>query len=615
MLNQYTVMQQNAWAGRRFFTAQDRRTGQVVYLIEEPAGGTPEPYTHPSLPPMLETLVESDVRWLTGTIPEGETLEDLRNRGRLSEQDILAVLLSVLDGLTSLVALEPPVVPSYLDPSCIKRDRLNRWVLDYPALAHAPEARMNASVPLGVHPFGVLLYWLMTGQAARRTRVQVTRIPQGASAALQFILIKCLGRSYESLGAVRADVERAGSEHEFRSLIQLIAQQRDQLAAAARVAGRPPEPSVARVATQAPQPPRVWVLPTPSDPVRPLGPVPRQGEAMPIRDVPVVNVDQAPPKESLSLEYRKVPIGGPFIPTDDRPWALPKSQDGFRKFVVPPPPNPVLERAKRWGAVGGVALAAAVLAGVVAWKAGLMPAEIMPAFLKPAHPVSADLGFARAGVQVGSELPPEPAGPGAQPSRPNTGAVVGAPIDPDLAESRRNAEARRQQIAAGGGGAPPPAPVPTTPTPPPARPAPTPPPANPKPAPPVPAPQPENPASGPPPPSPGSVAFLDAQTGGTAILLYLDGNPTGYAYMFPHPRSPYISLGAFNALFARNLYWAPVDGGGIRLFTGDGSHFTTDFDLVAGRLWLRLTPALQQVLGIQLQSATSSEFHFIFRRV
>jgi len=618
-------MQQDVWAGRRFYTAQDRRTGQVVYLVEEPAGGTTQPYSHPNLPPIVEVTADTDVRWLTGALPEGETLEDLRSRGRLTEQDILAVLLSVLDGLCSLALLQPPVVPSYLDPSCIKRDRLNRWVLDYLALAHAPEARMSPALPLGVHPFGVLMYWLMTGQVARRTRVQVTRIPHGASPTLQFILIKCLGKSYPSLSAVRVDVERAGSEHEFRSLIQFIAQQRDHSAADTRVAGRPPEPSVARVATQAPQPPRVPVLGGPEA----LGSAVRstQLEAADIRvnEIPVVNVDVEParPLQLPSLEYRKVPLGGPFIPADDRPWALPpKPEDGFRKFVVPPPPNPILQKAKRWGTMGGVSAAAAALAVVVAWKAGLLGAEILPSFLQTAHPASAYPGLATAGVQIGPELPPDPAGPSGQPNHPASGPVSPpAPEDPDLAASRKAAVSGRQQLAAGTGNATSPGvgvPSPSPPVQAAPKPTPAPPPATsaPEPAPPrpAPAPQPGGADNLPSVPVPGSVAYLDAQTGGTPILIYLDGRQSGYAYMFPHPRSPYISLGAFNSLFSRNLYWAPMDGGGIRLFTSDGGLFTTDYDLVAGRLWLKLTPPLQQVLGIQLQSATATEFHFILRR-
>ncbi|HYG58919.1 MAG TPA: hypothetical protein VD902_12745, partial [Symbiobacteriaceae bacterium] len=283
VLSNYTVMQQNEWAGRRFYTAQDRRTGQVVHLVAESVRGRSEPYGHASLPPLQLLAVEGDERWLIGALTEGDTLEDLRHRGGMTETDLVSGLLSIIDGLAALSALEPPPVPSYLDPACVKRDRLGRWTLDFLALAHAPEARSQASPPLGVYAFGVLLYWLATGQLVRRTRVQVDRIEEGLPAALQFIVIRCLGRNYPSLAELRADIERAGRDHEFRSMLP------------ARKADLP-------LATRLPV-------------------IPPGGEA-----------GADPPGQA---GYQRVPLGGPHIPMNDRPWALPpRPEEGFRKYMV-----------------------------------------------------------------------------------------------------------------------------------------------------------------------------------------------------------------------------------------------------------------------------------------
>ncbi len=602
VLAQYTVMQQNEWAERKFYQAQDRRTGQVVYLIEEPASGRTDPYDHACLPSVKQLVVEGGTRWLQGALPDGDTLEDLRSRGGLTEQDIMAALLSVVDALSSLSNLTPPVVPSYLDPACIKRDRLGRWTLDYLALAHAMEARMAPHLPLGVHPVGVLLYWLITGQTARRTRVQVTKMQQGVPSALQFIVIKCLGRSYPSLAELRADLERAGNEREFRAVVGLISQQRHR----APAAQMPAEPVRLRV-----------VKP-------PAAPENRPDVVPAIEDVPVLT--QAPPdrepmavKPPLSLEYRKLPLGGPSIPVDDKPWALPPRPDeGYRRYVVPPPPNPVWQKVVRWGTLSLISLTTAAVSAGVAIKADLVPQEYLPAFLRTVPAVSAYPGMARAGALVGPEISGE---------APSPGELWKGRLDPVTEPGDPPVPVREPDPPSDAKPAPTPDPKPDPrPEPKPApkpdpkpdpkpepKPEPTPKPdPKPNPAPePQPAPQPEpEPARPPvPTPAPGSVEELDARTGGIPVLLHLDGHELGYAFVFPHPRHPYLSLGAYNRLFGRTLYWTPV-AGGIRLFTSDGSFVTSDYDLVQGRLWLKLTPELQQQLGLQLQVANQEDFHF-----
>lgn len=222
LLEPYVIMQETEWAGRRFCTARDQRTGQVVYLMGEPLGVVGGSRGHPNLPGLKEVGQEGEVRWWAGQMPEGEKLEDLRLNGPLTESELLTALISVVDALQHLASMVPPAVPAYLDPACVVRDRLGRWMLDYFALAHAPEAHASSPTPLGVYPFGVLLYWVVTGETVRRSRVQVTRLASAATPGLQLIIIRCLGRSYPSLVELRAELSRAGKDREFGPVVLRI---------------------------------------------------------------------------------------------------------------------------------------------------------------------------------------------------------------------------------------------------------------------------------------------------------------------------------------------------------------------------------------------------------
>ncbi|HWI60874.1 MAG TPA: hypothetical protein VNT75_03450 [Symbiobacteriaceae bacterium] len=580
ILGGYTVMQQAEFAGRRFFSAQDRRTGQVVHLVAAPVSDPLEPYQHPSLPHVQSLALEGDTRWFIGAVSEGDTLEDLRAGSQLSESDLVSALLSVLDGLTSLAFLQPAPVPAYLDPACIKRDRLGRWTLDYLALAQAPEARLPASPPYGVHAFGVLLYWLVTGQTVRRSRVQLNRV-EGISAALQFILIRCLGKSYPSLAELRADIERAGHEHEFRQILHK---------APARSAGVLPPPRPIHL------PPKTKAAET-EDLLTHIPVIPPQHQEPSTRRLP-------------EMEHHRVILGGPQIPMDDRPWALPpRPTEGYRKYVVPPPPNPLVVKAIRWGSLGLVSLATVFLAGAVIWKAGLLPGK----------PVARMPDYVEPGAQIGNPLPPAPNGPIAGPpvlppepgkqDPPPTDVVV---TDPPPAEKPPSTKQP----------APPSEPPKSTPpAPPKSAPAQ---PAQPAPTQPVPVPPPKQPAPPPeqstppveaakparPTPEPGSPDFVDASQGGLPVMIYFNNRRMGWAYIFPHQASPYISINTFNRLFGRNLYWVPQEGGSIRLLNGNQNVITNDYNLVKDRLWLRLTPFLQEALGIQVKAYNENGMYF-----
>lgn len=592
ILSGYTVMQQAEWAGRKFYAAQDRRTGQVVHLIAAPVAEPLEPYQHQGLPAVQPLAVESDTRWLIGQVSEGETLEDLRNAGQLSESDLVSALLSALDGLGSLARLTTPPVPSYLDPACIKRDRVGRWTFDYLALAHAPEARIAATQPYGVHAFGVLLYWLVTGQTVRRTRVQLHRIEQGVSPGLQFVLIRCLGRTYPSLAELRVDIERSGQEHEFRQILHT-----------------PP----ARPASALPAP-RPIKLPAPQavdqPPATPQAP---QAKEDLLTHIPVIPSDPDHSSRRLAqLEHHRVVLGGPQIPMNDQPWALPpRPAEGYRKFVVPPPPDPKVVKAIRWGSLGLVSIATLFLAGAVVIKAGLIPAELLPEGWRSEKSVARMPDYAEPGAQIGSELPPAPAGPVAGPVLPEPPkqqdpppkdvAATDPPVTPPVTKEPPAPPVKNP---------PPPKTAPTTPVQPaPKQPAPVPPPKQPPPPAktevPTEAAKPVRPE-----PEPGSADYLDSSQGGLPVMIYFNNRRVGWAYIFPHPASPYISLPTFNRLFGRSLIYLPQEGGGIRLLNGNQNIITSDYDSVGGRIWLKLTPFLQEVLGVSLQVYNENGVYF-----
>lgn len=629
ILSSYTVMQKAEWSGRTFYAAKDRRSGQVVHLIATRATDPLQPYQHPSLPHVNPLAAEGDILWLAGAVSEGDTLEDLRNGSQLSESDLVSALLTVLDGLAILAKLPGAPVPSYVDPACVRRDSLGRWKLDYLALAHAPEARMPATEPYGVHPFGILLYWLITGQTVRRSRVPLSRVEHGISAALQFVLIRALGRSYPSLAELRADIERAGQEHEFRPIVHKPL---------SRPAGANPIPHPVRLHPLQPQsqsslPPSVVLAPAPPQqrhteellthiPVIPMNHPQRHPTQLQAQPQPL---SQQPPSRRLpELEHHRVALGGgPHIPIDDRPWALPpRPPGGYRKYVVPPPPNQAVVKAIRLGSLSLVSLATVFLTGAVMLKAGLIPPDLLPGLWRGPTPVVRMPGPG----QPGGQLPPEPAGPVYGPTLPGPfPPQEPGPTEPGPEEPGEPAPTEPEEPIEEGppdvGIDPPPPPVSNPPpavTPPPVKNPPSPPKANPippiqPPTQPVPTPpsqQPEPPQTKRPEPEPGTNEYADASQGGLPTIVHFNGRDLGWAYIIPHPNSPYITINTFNRLFGRNVYWIPQEGGSIRLFNGAQSVITTDYKLVRDRLWLKLTPFLQDALGIHVQAYNEKGMFF-----
>jgi hypothetical protein len=110
-------------------------------------------------------------------------------------------------------------------------------------------------------------------------------------------------------------------------------------------------------------------------------------------------------------------------------------------------------------------------------------------------------------------------------------------------------------------------------------------------------------------PEPGTVASLDREAGGRPHLIYVNGAEVGWAWIFPVD-GPYISLGAFNDLFHRTLYWVPRPGNRVRILNASFAVETGDVQVIRSRLWLRLTPALQHDLGITLDRTADGRLFF-----
>lgn len=613
VLSQYTVMQQAEWAGRRFYVAQEIAKGQVVYLMEEAATLTPPvAYRHPSLPHIQPLTVEGETRWVTAAVPQGAILEDLRRQGALSETDIVSLLLGVIDALSLLATFEPPLVPAHLDPAAIKRDWMGRWTLDYFLLAQAPESRAPVSKPLGIYAFGVLLYWLLTGLNARMTRVQVAKLPPETTSALQFILIRCLGRSYLSMAELRADIERAGREHEFAAIAKLIAQQGEQMVAADLPVvpvgqgaspmgpGTPPELVLASVAA--------------SDP----GMGSSRANGAPTGPGGASWTD--------GLDDRRLKLGVPAIPADDRPWTLPqRPPNGYRQFVVPPKRPPFWRTMLRWGGASAALLLVMGAVGGVALKQGWIPEAYQPSFLRLNPLASAYPGMARAAGQIGQPVPDQAlqttggqamaAGlQAAKGERTPTTGVAAEPVEPTPVVPTTAAAKPVTVAPAPTTTAKPVTPAPAVTAPATATPA--------KPTTPAPATPPKSTTATqsvdaakanqpqPQPPAPGSADYRDAQTGAMPVLVYIDGKVARYAYLWPHPTSPYISLETFGLLFGREVYWLPNDDSSLQLLVGKQTLLVREFARIGDRIWLKLTPELQAALGVRVSAYSEAGIYF-----
>lgn len=218
VFGQFSLLQTAHWAGRTFHLALDRRTGQMVHLVEEPAGASGPPDEQPTLPQLSLLEARGETRWFIAAVTEGETAEDLHLRGALNGQEIGAILLAVVDALIALTSIKPPVVPGYIDPACIKRTPSGQWKLDYLVLAHtvgasAATAQANASI----HSFGVFLFWLVSGRDLRQEEAQ-TDLGQGLPPSIQFMVMRYLGNTYSRLADVRATVQKAVRENIFASI-------------------------------------------------------------------------------------------------------------------------------------------------------------------------------------------------------------------------------------------------------------------------------------------------------------------------------------------------------------------------------------------------------------
>jgi hypothetical protein len=94
------------------------------------------------------------------------------------------------------------------------------------------------------------------------------------------------------------------------------------------------------------------------------------------------------------------------------------------------------------------------------------------------------------------------------------------------------------------------------------------------------------------------------------VVVYINEKLHGWAYMVPHPTSPWISLPTLGQLFGHNVYWVPLQGSEIRLIYGDRSMVTADFILVGGRMWIKAAPPVQAALGVKVAAYDETGIHF-----
>jgi hypothetical protein len=110
-------------------------------------------------------------------------------------------------------------------------------------------------------------------------------------------------------------------------------------------------------------------------------------------------------------------------------------------------------------------------------------------------------------------------------------------------------------------------------------------------------------------PEEGTIGYLDRAAGGRPYLIYVNGREEGWAWILPE-NGPYLSLGAFNDLFHRTLYWVPITENRVRILNSSFAVETTDVQVQRNRLWLRLTPTLQHDLAITLDQMADGRLFF-----
>lgn len=119
--------------------------------------------------------------------------------------------------------------------------------------------------------------------------------------------------------------------------------------------------------------------------------------------------------------------------------------------------------------------------------------------------------------------------------------------------------------------------------------------------------------SGPAPIPAGYDYAADKAAGGMPLEVVVDGTTLGTFYIFPSPTDPRISLHAINRFLNSNLYWEGVDLETVRIYEGNFSLVTQDYSVINDRLWVHLTPEIQNALGLRVTGYKDGRIQFTTR--
>jgi len=120
--------------------------------------------------------------------------------------------------------------------------------------------------------------------------------------------------------------------------------------------------------------------------------------------------------------------------------------------------------------------------------------------------------------------------------------------------------------------------------------------------------------SGPAPIPAGYDYTADKAAGGMPLEVVVDGTTLGTFYLFPSPSRPQVSLHAINRFLGSNLYWEGIDLETVRVYDGGFSMvLTQDYTIINDRLWLTLTPEIQDALGLRVTGYKDGQIQFTTR--
>lgn len=554
----YRVLRQSRWGEQTAYMVLHLQESSTFHVLDEPVGWSDQGLEHPALPRVSARHEGNGIRQSWLPLLTGERLTERRAAGSMTGSEIASALESVAAALQHLATHRPHGLPAVIDPDCVCRAPSGEWVLDYAMLLHNPETRRERKPP-GVYAIGLLFFFLVTGEFPRLGRPALTGRFPPLSTTLLLPLIKAINESYTDLPELQqalVDCRRAGGFDRLAEYLNRPVKTRN-LFGRQEVAPAAREPALE--------------APTPAEPVA------AQPSPLSAPERLWTPEEHKTAKETLEgLAGRPLATPPPEIPLRDPSWAAAPWHEGAlprRPVVRRQPvarPRFSLLRPVLLG-TGGAALL--LMLTLAVWRPWEGAESILPRNPNP---------------QVPAPTLPKPGAP-TQPQP--TPTPTPTPVDPGQQQPEPGPPPSEERPD-------PPAKEPLPVTPPPEKP-----PSTPDPAPTLP------PLPAAPTPAPGTLADLDRQAGGQPHLVYINGAEAGWAWLRTEGGT-YLSLGAFNELFHRTLYWVPLSENRARILNASFSVETADVQVLASRLWLRLTPEMQRSLSIQLLQSAEGRLFF-----